>query len=317
MPLPESLRSFVGRLYWTSDHSSFWLRKRVVFCGCAKGFGNAACIQLAQQGARLLLVDVNEEGLRKLEQACKEAGSPKVHTLLLDLSDSNAPATLRQNILSRFDGLDSLFLNHLAGPAPEFFCSNTTKDINTSISINVLVMTQLVRDALPLLIQSNGTLTYTSSASILLPLPTLALYWSSKQFMTTLLESVREELDILGQNMSITTCIVGSVGTESFDTNVGFTARKDKLPIVLSDSMMKGVASMSDAAKFLLKSTAERRRVAYGPQKDIVIGKWVSWVLTALWPSQARALARSVNIIDEKHLELTRKQVRDVDKKEP
>ncbi|KAJ3052956.1 hypothetical protein HK097_005354 [Rhizophlyctis rosea] len=245
--------------------------------------------------------------MKQLERACKAAGSPEVIALCLDLSKPNSVTTLYRSVKSNFGGIDSIFLNHLGGPAPGFFTLNTEDDIASSINVNVHGMTLLVRGALPFLVESKGTLTYSSSASILLPLPTITLYRAAKQYMTTLLESIREELLLMKKSVSITTCVFGSVETECFDANVGTKARLEGKDIVLSDSMLKTAVGMLDGARFLISATEQRREVAYGPQRDIVIGKWVAWFLN-LFPAGAKALARSVNIISSTYLNSAVKQ---------
>lgn len=83
--------------------------KKYLVTGAASGLGKATSILLSRLGARLLLTDINEEGLSETRQHCDPADS----ILPLDLTD---PAAIKAGIteaVTTFGKLNGLV--HLAG----------------------------------------------------------------------------------------------------------------------------------------------------------------------------------------------------------
>ena len=92
----EDLLNIAGRSY--------------LITGAASGIGRATAIMLAKQGAKVLLVDINREGLEETEKLC---GGSLTQILIIDLSKSE---TFKEKIfeaVSQFGKLNGFV--HLAG----------------------------------------------------------------------------------------------------------------------------------------------------------------------------------------------------------
>jgi len=65
--------------------------KVVIVTGAGSGLGQAATLQLAEEGAKLVLVDLNEAGLKETEEKVL-AVSPQAELLLIaaNVADENA-----------------------------------------------------------------------------------------------------------------------------------------------------------------------------------------------------------------------------------
>jgi len=66
--------------------------KVAVVTGAGSGIGRALAVRLADEGARLALVDVDADGLRRTAEAA--ARSPRVTTHIVDVSDRSAVEAL-------------------------------------------------------------------------------------------------------------------------------------------------------------------------------------------------------------------------------
>lgn len=58
--------------------------------GAAKGIGEAAALGFAQQGAKLLLTDLDAAAVEAAAAKCRQAGSPKVVTVAGDITAADA-----------------------------------------------------------------------------------------------------------------------------------------------------------------------------------------------------------------------------------
>jgi len=84
--------------------------KVVIITGAAAGIGAATARLFAQRGASLALLDINEEGLRKVETECKSSGT-KVLALMCDTSLLPELDRAVQETLIRLEGIDILINN--------------------------------------------------------------------------------------------------------------------------------------------------------------------------------------------------------------
>ncbi|WP_350286964.1 SDR family oxidoreductase [uncultured Croceitalea sp.] len=64
--------------------------KTIVITGAASGIGQATALRIAQANASLVLVDMNEEGLKKTQQLIAAETTGEIHTFILDISNIEA-----------------------------------------------------------------------------------------------------------------------------------------------------------------------------------------------------------------------------------
>ena len=86
--------------------------KVVIVTGAGSGLGQAATIQLAKEGAKLVLVDLNEAGLQETEQKVKEV-APNVETLKItaNVTDEKAVENFVQQTVAQFGKINGFFNN--------------------------------------------------------------------------------------------------------------------------------------------------------------------------------------------------------------
>ncbi|RAK70126.1 glucose 1-dehydrogenase [Hymenobacter edaphi] len=86
--------------------------KVVLITGAAMGLGLAAAQELARQGARLALVDYNEQSLREAQQAIGQAfAEAEVLTIVADVSDEAAVRNYVDKTVERFGRIDAFYNN--------------------------------------------------------------------------------------------------------------------------------------------------------------------------------------------------------------
>lgn len=84
--------------------------KTVVLTGAGQGLGRCMAHRLAQRGAQLALVDLNEEALKETQKLCREAGA-KAQIYLANVADEPAVEGLFDQVVQDFGGVDALINN--------------------------------------------------------------------------------------------------------------------------------------------------------------------------------------------------------------
>ncbi|MEM7708950.1 MAG: SDR family NAD(P)-dependent oxidoreductase [Pseudomonadota bacterium] len=85
--------------------------KTIVITGGGRGLGAAMATRLAAAGARLALVDLDPESLAKTQEACLAAGSDKVETYEVNVTQEDAVVDLFDRINTEFGAVHGLVNN--------------------------------------------------------------------------------------------------------------------------------------------------------------------------------------------------------------
>jgi NAD(P)-dependent dehydrogenase (short-subunit alcohol dehydrogenase family) len=188
--------------------------KTAVVTGAASGIGRATAKALADAGATVWLLDVNDE---LGETAAEAAGGTYTH---LDVSD---PAAWR----AFYGTLDQLDLVHLNAGIYDIALTDITQISDARYraytGVNLDGVFFGLREAIPLLEQSNGSVLMTSSMAGLMPLPGNPLYAATKWALIGLMRSVHPELAARGIRVNalcpgaVATPLMGENPREVFD----------------------------------------------------------------------------------------------------
>ena len=123
--------------------------------GAASGLGRAVALKLASVGARLLIVDVNGEGLDATGQAIAETGGEALGRMA-DLSDPAQCAPCVEAAVARFGGLDAL-----CNVAGLIYLANShempVERWHRTLAVNLTAPFLLSRAALPHLLKAKET----------------------------------------------------------------------------------------------------------------------------------------------------------------
>lgn len=86
--------------------------KVVLITGAASGLGQDAAVRIASEGAKLVLVDLNEEALKETEELIKKDSSDaEVLTITADVSDEAAVKNYVDKTIDTFGKIDGFFNN--------------------------------------------------------------------------------------------------------------------------------------------------------------------------------------------------------------
>jgi NAD(P)-dependent dehydrogenase (short-subunit alcohol dehydrogenase family) len=250
--------------------------KVAVVTGGASGIGRALGRRLASDGARVVLADVDAEGVSRAAEEIGAVGR------VLDVRDRAAFAALVGDVVGEHGRLDLLFNN--AGIAP----GGPTAELPASVwddvlGVNLGGVVNGVLAAWPVFVrQGGGHLVNTASGAGLAGPPMVAAYSASKFGVVGLGQSLRAEGAALG--IRVTTICPGAVDTPILDAPSASLTGREVMDLV-------GLRPMpaDRAADVALRAVARNRGLVVMPPKAKA-----AWWASRLSPRLGDALGRSV-----------------------
>jgi 3-oxoacyl-[acyl-carrier protein] reductase len=159
----------------------------------SKGLGRATAIQLAREGAQVVICARGREALQRTSDEIAALGG-EVLAVPIDLTDPEAAHTLVDVAVNRFGQLDIL-IGNAGGPPPGDFLSLDAGDWEAAIQLTLMSFVRLCYAAIPALRRSSyGSILAFTSMSVKQPLPNLVLSNSLRLAVTGLVKSLADEL---------------------------------------------------------------------------------------------------------------------------
>lgn len=186
--------------------------KVAVITGAGSGIGQQLAILLAQQGAHLALSDVNEQGLADTVSLIKQY-PVNVTTTQLDVSDQKAIKEWAANSFEAHGKINLIFNN--AGVALASTVEGMSYDeMEWIFDINFWGVVYGTKEFLPYLKQSGeGHIINISSLFGLTAQPSQSAYNATKFAVRGFTESLRQELNIQNNGVSVTCVHPGGIRT--------------------------------------------------------------------------------------------------------
>lgn len=255
----------------------------VIVTGASSGIGKALALQLARQGAKVVLAARRVEQLGQVAEACRQSGSEAL-AAPTDVADEAQCKGLVEKTVATFGRLDMLINNAglatlaLFADFPDLGLFRYTMDVNFYGAVNCTYY------ALPYLKQSKGRIVAISSLGGKTAIPYNTAYCASKYAMLGFYDALRMELARHG--VGVTVICPWWVVTEFHEAQLDKNGvpRGARGRAIYSKKMM----SAERCAEITLRAAYQRRReVLMGP------GVWTV-LLKALSPSLVDWLAVKV-----------------------
>jgi len=188
----------------------------VIVTGAASGIGLASARRLAEEGARVALVDVDGD---RVEQAASEMGDALAITA--DVSDEDQVARYFAEVKERLGRVDSLHNNAGIGGQPAPFAETEMADFDRLVRINLRGVFLNLREMLRTTLAQGGgaTIVNTASGTALHGVPGLSAYASTKAAILSLTRSAAVEY--ASQGVRVNAVVPGPVGTPLFEAFPG------------------------------------------------------------------------------------------------
>jgi meso-butanediol dehydrogenase / (S,S)-butanediol dehydrogenase / diacetyl reductase len=227
--------------------------KVVVVTGAGRGIGAGIAADLASNGARVVVADLNRDGAAQVAEEIKSAGGESFATAL-DVSNREQVKSMISEVVSRFGRLDVMFNNAgISQTCP--FLEVTDSDFDRLMAVNgrgVLIGTQ--EAARQMIAQGGGgKIINTTSIGGKQGWPLYAHYCASKFAVVALTQAAARAL---GEHKITVNCFApGVVATELWNQldedslKYGVTSKKDQLIKDFSQGILLGrVSTPKDVA---------------------------------------------------------------------
>lgn len=219
--------------------------------GAAQGIGYASAEALAEDGARVVLVDINAEGVTA---AAAQLGNDAVG-LVCDMGDSDAISRLFDQVEAEV-GPVSILVNNAGVAMPSDFLETSMEDFRRVIDINLMGVFAATQRAARTMVANNikGAIVNMSSINAIVAIPAIASYCASKGGVMQLTKAASLALAPHGIR-------VNAVGPGSIDTAMlaGVNANPEAKKVALSRTPLQRFGSareIGDVVAFLASDKA-------------------------------------------------------------
>ncbi|MGK0187235.1 MAG: NAD(P)-dependent dehydrogenase (short-subunit alcohol dehydrogenase family) [Verrucomicrobiales bacterium] len=194
---------------------SFFDNKIAIVTGSASGIGQALAILLAQQGAEVVLADIQlDAATATAETITAKGGKAMAH--YLDVTDNDAVENFVQNIAAKLGRLDFMF-NNAGVTVNGDFSHLPSADWKHILDVNVGGVFAGTAAAYAVMIrQGHGHIVNTASLSGLIPVPGIVAYCASKHAVVGLSTSLR--IEAAAHGVRVSAVCPGFIKTPLFDS---------------------------------------------------------------------------------------------------
>ena len=167
--------------------------KIAIITGASSGIGEAAALEFASAGAKVVLVVRRIERLERLAETIHAAGGVAL-PVQTDLTIISQIRNLVQTTLTTFGRID--ILANIAGAGYyDWFEELSSENLREHYEVNVIGLAELTRTALPTMkAQRSGYILNMCSYSSVISAPPLTVYASTKYAVEGLTDGLRREL---------------------------------------------------------------------------------------------------------------------------
>jgi NAD(P)-dependent dehydrogenase (short-subunit alcohol dehydrogenase family) len=169
-----------------------------VITGAGSGFGREFALKGAALGMKLVLADIDINGLAETVEMARTLGAEALG-VPTDVSDANQVDALARATINAYGAVHLLFNNAGVG-AGGFVWENSAKDWAWVFGVNVMGVANGVRAFTPLMLAQNEPAHIVNTASVagLLSAPAMGVYNASKHAVVALTETLYHDLKIVG-----------------------------------------------------------------------------------------------------------------------
>jgi 3-oxoacyl-[acyl-carrier protein] reductase len=187
--------------------------KVALVTGGSRGLGRGAADALAAEGVKLVLAARAEGALAEAAAALTEAGV-EVATMVVDVTEPEAPQRLVDLAVERFGSLDIVVAN-AGGPPPGRALDLDDAAIIAALNANLLTSVRLVRSAVPVMAEHGwGRICCITSYSVVQPIPTLALSNTARVGLWAWAKTAANDLAAEGTGITLNLACPGLHATE-------------------------------------------------------------------------------------------------------
>ena len=228
----------------------------VLITGAAHGIGAEVARRLAARGARVSLVGLGADELRRVAADC-----PGAIVFDADVTDQEALDAAVAGTVEAFGGIDTLFANAGIG-APGFVRTMDPEAFERVIEVNLIGVWRTIRACLPHVIERRGYVLPVASMAAIVPPVALSAYGAAKSGVEALGHALRVETQGYGVG-------VGVAYFSWIDTEMVRGANRTELGATMRAGLKGPLGRtypVSAAAEAVVQGIEHRRRIVACPR---------------------------------------------------
>lgn len=245
--------------------------KICLITGAASGIGRATALLVAGKGARLVLTDLDVEGLDKVVAEAEGVGAEVVHAAAFDISDADAVAAFATDVHQKVRSVDVIM--NIAGTSIWGSIENLQREHwQQMVDINLMGPISVMSEFVPPMIEADrgGHIVNVSSAAGLFGLPWHAAYSASKFGLRGVSEVLR--FDLAPHKIGVTVVCPGAVKTPLVGTMRIVGVDQDAPAVKQAQGRFERHAITPEKAAECIVRGIERNKYLVLTSPDITIG---------------------------------------------
>lgn len=220
---------------------AFTLAKVIFITGASSGIGRATAIACAKAGYHVAGTARRSERLQSLKEEIQQLQAGEFLPITGDVTSAESMQSAVQKTVEQFGRLDVLIANAGLGQRGALVDSDW-EHLETLLRTNVDGVLHSIRACVPEMRKVGGGHIITiSSVAANLVSPYAASYAASKAFVSSIVDSIRIELE--SDNIKLTDFLVGRTETEFNEKRLGGARPKSNLPAMppekVADTIVK------------------------------------------------------------------------------
>lgn len=210
--------------------------------GGAQGIGYACAEAIANDGARIVLADINAAGVREATDKLAQATGTEVHGIECDMGDPEQIEALFARIENEI-GFVSMLVNNAGIARPAAFLEASLEDFQAVINVNLIGTFYASQRAAKSMVaqQIKGSIVNMSSINAQVAIPSIAAYCASKGGVMQLTKS--SSLALAPHGIRVNAVGPGSINT---DMLAGVNANPEAMKMVMSRTPMQRIGEPSE-----------------------------------------------------------------------
>jgi len=189
--------------------------KKALVLGASKGIGKGIAMELAREGAEVVLCARHEKLLEEVADEIRKATGAAVHAQTCDLTSMDERNKFIKTVTERVGAVDILVLN-TGGPKPSSAGDTTLDDWERGFHQLFQMIAHMNQAFLPKMKENKwGRIICVTSLSVIEPIANLAISNSMRSGVTAMLKTLSDE--VAPFNVTINCLAPGAIATERLE----------------------------------------------------------------------------------------------------